>query len=65
MTEQAQILVALVARCVRLEADLVECFEYLETQMDVIDGDYGEPAPNKAMRLVSMIDETLNGSQYR
>jgi len=44
-----------------LEADLLECREYLEGHSDVIDGDYGEPAPNKAMRLISMIDESLYG----
>jgi hypothetical protein len=44
-----------------LEADLEECREYLEQHMDTVDGDYGEPAPNKAMRLVSMIDESLHG----
>ncbi len=44
-----------------LEADLLECREYLENHVDVVDGDYGEPAPNKAMRLVNMIDETLHG----
>jgi predicted nucleic acid-binding Zn-ribbon protein len=45
----------------RLEADLLECREYLEEEVDVIDGDYGEPAPNRAMQLVSMIDDTLHG----
>ena len=48
-------------RIARLEADLEECREFLEDQMDVVDGDYGQEEPNKAMRLVSMIDETLNG----
>lgn len=43
-----------------LEADLLECREYLEDQVDVVDGDDG-PLPNKAMRLVSMIDESLHG----
>jgi hypothetical protein len=59
--EQAKILFALLARCVRLEADLHECREFLEEQMDVIDGDYGLPAPNRAMQLVNLIDETLHG----
>jgi hypothetical protein len=48
-------------RIARLEADLLECREYLEDHVDVVDGDYGEPSPNRAMQLVSMIDETLNG----
>jgi len=46
---------------VELEADLVECLEYLEELSDVVDGDYGQPRPNKAMRLVSLIKETLDG----
>lgn len=48
-------------RIARLEADLLECREYIETEVDVIDGDDGEPAPNRAMALVSMIDEALHG----
>lgn len=45
----------------KLKADLLECREFIEPYVDVVDGDYGEPAPNKAMRLVSMIDESLHG----
>lgn len=45
----------------RLEADLNECREYLEGHVDVMDGSDG-PRPNRAMQLVSMIDETLNGA---
>jgi hypothetical protein len=49
-------------RISRLEADLAECQEYLERHyMDVVDGDDGRPAPNEAMRLVSMIKDTLHG----
>lgn len=48
-------------RITRLEADLSEVREYLETEVDVVDGDYGVPAPNRAMELVSMIDEALHG----
>lgn len=40
----------------RLRADLLECREYLETEVD-----YGVPAPNRAMELVGMIDEALHG----
>lgn len=43
-----------------LEADLLECREFLEDQVDVNDGDFG-PVPNRAMSLVQMIDESLNG----
>jgi hypothetical protein len=48
-------------RIAQLEADLLECREYLEDHVDVVDGDYGEPAPNRAMQLVSMIDESIHG----
>lgn len=48
-------------RITKLEADLLECREYLEAEIDVIDGDYGVPAPNRAMTLVCMIDESLHG----
>lgn len=46
----------------QLESDLNECREFIEDYVDVNDGDYGEPTPNRAMSLVSMIDQTLNGS---
>lgn len=52
------------ARITRLEADLNECRDFLEGQVDVVDGSYGEPSPNRAMQLVSMIDETLHGLPY-
>ncbi len=48
-------------RLARLEADLAECLEFLERQCDVVDGSYGEPRPNKAMQLCSMIKCTLFG----
>lgn len=48
-------------RIVKLEADLFECAEYFKDHCDVVDGDYGEHAPNKEMRLYSMIQETLYG----
>ena len=48
-------------RIARLEADLQECLEYFEERFDVVDGSYGEPAPNREMRLGQMLDETLNG----
>ena len=55
---------ALLARITRLEADLLECREYLEDEMDVIDGSDGSPMPNRAMALVNMIDETLHGAGF-
>lgn len=47
-------------RITKLETDLLECREYLEDHVDVNDGDDG-PVPNRAMALVSMIDESLHG----
>jgi len=49
-------------RITRLEADLEECREFIENYSDVVDGSYGEPAPNRAMQLLNMIDETLYGA---
>lgn len=48
-------------RIAQLEADLNECREFLEGQADVNDGSYGQPAPNRAMQLVCLIDESLHG----
>lgn len=42
-----------------LQATLQECLEYFADRADVVDGDYGEPSPNKEMRLASEIKETL------
>ncbi len=38
---------------------LLDVLEYLDNYVDVVDGDYGQPAPNKAMRLVQEIEEML------
>ncbi len=47
-----------------LIADLIEtlnsCRAYIECDVDIIDGENG-PRPNAAMRLVSMIDESIYG----
>lgn len=48
-------------RIERLEADMNECLEYFQERYDVIDGSYGEPAPNREMQLGTMIQETLYG----
>jgi hypothetical protein len=60
-TATTEELAAAYERIAELEADLLECRDYLEGHVDVVDGDYGEPAPNRAMQLVSMIDESLLG----
>ena len=44
-----------------LEYLLEQCAEFLEPYVDVVDGDYGEPAPNKAMSLLSEINAALYG----
>jgi hypothetical protein len=44
-----------------LEADLAECLDYFKDRYDVVDGDYGHPAPNKEMRLGRMIEQTIFG----
>ncbi len=38
---------------------LEEVRELIDGYVDVIDGDYGQPAANKAMRAVQLIDEAL------
>ena len=44
-----------------LEYLLEQCAEFLEPYVDVVDGDYGEPEPNKAMSLLSEINAALYG----
>lgn len=46
-------------RVVILEDLLERCAEFLDGYVDVVDGDYGQPEPNKAMRLVSEIREVV------
>lgn len=46
-------------RVVILEDLLDQCAEFLDGYVDVVDGDYGEPEPNEAMRLVSAIREEV------
>jgi hypothetical protein len=48
----------------RLEAALEEALEYFKDRYDVVDGDYGEPRPNKEMSLGQMIDIELHGIQF-
>lgn len=40
-------------------AALHEVSEYLDGVADVVDGDDGQPAPNKAMRLKSEVDAAI------
>ena len=38
---------------------LGRCAEFIEPYADVVDGAYGEPAPNAAMSLLSAINEEI------
>ncbi len=42
-----------------LEELLVRCADLLDRYADMDDGDYGEPEPNAAMRLLSAINEEI------
>lgn len=46
-------------RITQLESALTECQSYFEENSDVVDGSYGEPAPNREMTLLIEIDEVL------
>lgn len=50
------------ARNALLVGMLQECEEYFEDCADVIDGSYGEPAPNKEMAILSAIRFALSGA---
>ena len=39
---------------------LVQVSEFLDNYVDVEDGDYGEPRPNRAMRLKTSVDEAID-----
>lgn len=43
---------------------LCEAHEFLDSYVDVRDGDEGRQEPNKAMSLQMAIDEHLNGRPY-
>jgi len=40
-----------------------DALEFVRGYEDVVDGDYGQPAPNKAMRLAMNIKEALEGKR--
>lgn len=48
----------------RLESALNSCLEYLDGMVDVVDGDYGIPAPNREMQLINEINEALDRGGY-
>jgi hypothetical protein len=45
----------------RLRSVLHQCEEYFDGRADVLDGDYGVPAPNTEMRLLSEVRSALLG----
>lgn len=54
---------ALADQNARLRAALQLVIEYLDARADVVDGDYGMPAPNREMRLIQEIQETLGSGR--
>jgi hypothetical protein len=50
-------------RIASLEAALDIAKEYLDNHSDCVDGDYGVPAPNDAMKCLREIDEAM-GERY-
>lgn len=57
MTEEIK---AAYERITQLEATLTECQSYFENAADVVDGSYGQPAPNREMTLLIEIDGVLS-----
>lgn len=46
-------------RAAKLDAALNTAKEFIEDHVDVVDGDYGVPAPNRAMSVMNEINEIL------
>lgn len=55
---------ALKKRIAKLEAALDSVEEYLDGRVDVVDGDYGVPEPNREMQLMSEINEARGKGGY-
>ncbi len=51
-------------RIAELTATLAECCEYLDAFADVRDGDNGEQKPNRAMQLMTTVEESLHGPEH-
>lgn len=52
------------ARIGLLEGALEECRKFIEKYADVVDSDSGYPKPTRAMQLMNMIDEIMNGGGW-
>jgi hypothetical protein len=48
----------------RLTTALDLVVDYLSQRSDVVDGDYGQPAPNEEMQLLTEIEEALGKGGY-
>lgn len=46
-----------------MHSALYSVLDELDGKIDVVDGDYGEPSPNWAMRLTTEIEEALGESK--
>lgn len=60
MTDAAKLLGQQRLRIAVLEELLARCATFLDGYSDVNDGDYGQPEPNAAMRLLSAINEQIS-----
>lgn len=63
LDDQAEADAAFVVRACNAHDDLLaaaeEALEFVEGQVDVVDGDYGQPAPNKAMILFGALRDAI------
>lgn len=48
------------AKNARMRSALLQCEDYFDGRADVVDGSYGEPAPNAEMQLLTEIREALS-----
>ena len=59
MTEQEELIEQLQIRLKEMVAVLQECAEYFDGRSDVVDGSYGQPEPNREMRMLQSIEKVL------